>query len=459
MLWKRISFILLVIAITLVFKKFFLPGPLVFGDTPYFYKEGLRELVNFPSAWTARGVTFGGVNLFLWIYPLMVFYGALGFFLHLNNDLILRLLFYFPSLVFGFIGIYLLTKTLKLSKTVTFFAALLYLVNTYFILLVDGGQVGVVLAYGLFPLVLNFLIRDSYLPALGAVFLLSIVDFRIAAICIFTAILLKLVLRKNLKILFFLSISLIGLSLYWIIPALKLSNGVSIGISGLQTTSLLNSLSLFSPNWPANEFGVTSAPYFYFMLIPVLVFLPIFITRERKIAWITFCFLIFAFLSKGESGPVGFLYTFFINNKVGSVFRDSTKFFIPLTLIAGILIGVTVEKINKKLFGVFVFVYILFLVVPVFTGKLNGVLGKNPNLSDYQKIYNLFLRDTGTFRDAWFNEKSPFAYHTEQKQALDAKDLVNYRPFASMNAGTGDHFNFINNKSYLDRKKFCYFGR
>lgn len=455
---KNISYVILLVAIAAVFRKFFFSGPLVSGDAPFFYKEGLKELVNFPTVWTSRGNSLGGVNLFLWIYPLMVIYGILGTVLNLNNDIIIRILFYFPSLLAGICGVWFLTKYLKFSKTVQFFATLIYLMNTYYLLLIDGGQVGVVLAYGLFPLVLTFLTKlinknsiSNFLTALISSFILTIVDFRIAAICVFTVVILNITTPKKLRVLFLVALSLLGLSSYWIIPAFKLSaSGVTTGISGLQTTSLLNTLFLFSPNWPANEFGKTIAPYFYFMFVPILVFIPLFITREKKIVWLTFCFLLFAFLVKGESAPFGFLYTVFINTKVGSVFRDSTKFFIPLILIAGILVGSTVEMINKKFLGILVFIHFLLLVGPAFAGQLNGVLGKNPNLSDYQKIYKLISNDSGSFRSAWFNEKSPFAYHTQVKQALDAKDLVSFRPFASMNVGTGDHFNFINNKEYLD---------
>ncbi|SRR5260221_12894500 len=117
---KKIKYILLAIVIFIVFRKFLMAGPLVSGDAPYFYKEGLSELIKFPGTWISRGNTLGGINLFLWIYPIMFLYGMLGVVFHLNNDLILRLLFYFPSLVFGFYGIYLLTKTLT-NNNCTFF--------------------------------------------------------------------------------------------------------------------------------------------------------------------------------------------------------------------------------------------------------------------------------------------------------------------------------------------------
>lgn len=455
---KKISFILILIAVILIFRKLFLAGPVVFGDAPFFYKEGLAELVANPTAWIARGNTLGGVNLFLWIYPLMLLYGALGSILHLSNDLILRILFYFSSLIFGFTGVYFFTKYLKFSRIVQFFSVLIYLVNTYYLLLVDGGQVGVVLAYGLFPLVLLFLLKAidkislrNFLIALVSGLVLTIVDFRIAIISFLAAFLWRISKFKKLWVLFLIGFCLLGLSSYWVLPILRLaSGGVATQVSGLGVMSILNSLFLSAPNWPTNEFGKVVAPYFYFSIIPILVFLPFFLVKSRKITFLTILFLIFTFLAKGTSAPFGSLYTFFVNTGVGSVFRDSTKFFIPLVLIAGILIGKAVEFVKNRIFTIFVFLYILFLVNPAVLGKLNGVLGKNINLSDYQKVYQEISKQEGFLRSAWFVEKSPFAYHTEEKQALDAKGLVDFRLFASFNAGTGDRFNFMNNSQYLD---------
>lgn len=463
---KKVNLVVILLIILLVFHKYFLPGPLVFGDAPYFYREGLKELLTFPTAWITRGNSIGGINLFLWIYPVMFIYGILGAFLHLNNDLILRILFYLPSLISALTGVYFLTKYLKLSTLVQFFAILIFLVNTYYLLIIDGGQVGIVLAYGLFPLVLLFLLKvvdklslKSFLIALLSSFLLTLIDFRISLICVLTAFLLKFFSGKKLFSLILVSICLLGSSSYWLIPSLKLAqNTISANISGLGNTTLLNSLTLFSSNWPANEFGKSIAPYFYFLILSALIFLPLFSKKDKNTIWLTFVFLIFAFLAKGASHPITLPYNLLLSTPIGIIFRDSTKFFIPLILIAAILIGIAFEEITKlfkskylKLtFISFSFLFILFLVWQAIFGKLNGVLGKNPDLGSYQKINNLINNQNGFLRDAWFIEKSPFAFHTETKQALDAKDLANLRPLASLNAGTGDRFNFINNKSYLD---------
>ncbi len=450
---KNIFFVLgigiIFISIYFVFRKLFLPGPVVWGDAPYFFPEGLRELISFPMSWTTRGVTLGGVNNFLWLYPIMLLYGSLNK-LGLNNDLIIRLLFYFPGLILGTIGSIWFARKNKLGLVGQLFTALVYLINTYFILLIDGGQVGVVLAYGMFPLTL-VLQNENFLIALGSVFILTVVDFRVAIICLLTSLLIYGI--KNLKRSFLLILTLIGLSSYWWIPILRLStNNLSTDVSRLQLTSFLNPLLLFQPLWPGNEFGRVLPPPFYFIGIPFLIFGSLFLVKKyKRTLKFLLVFLFFAFLIKGETPPLGFIYSFLVNKiPYGSLFRDSTKFFIPLLLIAGVLIGKTIETLRFKLFYVIIYAYLILLALPAILGNLNGVLGKSIDLTTFKNIQKLEESQSGFLRSAWFIEKNPFAYNTHEKQALDAKDLADFRPIASMNTGDGDRFNFINNNSFTD---------
>ena len=463
---KKVIFGVLVLILLVVFRKFMLPGTLVWGDAPFFYPEGLKELVSFPSAWTSRGNSLGGVNTFIWIHPLMVLYGLLGTHLQVSNDFILRMLFYLPSLLLGIGGSYLLVKYFGFSKLVGLFTTMVYVINTYYLLLIDGGQVGVVLGYGLFPLGLLVLLRlgdkfsmRNFVTALVTVFGLTAVDFRLSAICFLTALVVVFRSWRKVRNIMLGGLCLAGLALYWIVPAVKLSFGsLSTDVTALQTTSLLNALLLFSPNWPGNEFGKTVAPYFYFSVVPILVFLPLFMTKEKKVIWYTLCFLFFAFLAKGTTPPLGGFYKILVSTQAGSVFRDSTKFFIPLLLFGGMLIGIGGERIgillkNKRtvlLLRGGIMVFMLFLAKEAIVGQLNGVLGKNKDTRDYERVYQVVSKDDGFSRSAWFSEKSPFTFHSEEKQALDAKDLVNFRPFAYLNTGTGDRFNFVNRREYLE---------
>lgn len=460
--------LLILVPVFFVFKTFFLPGPLVWGDAPYIYAEGLKELVAQPSAWTNLGNNFGAVNSILWISPIMLLYGLLHNLFQLGNDLIIRILFYFPSVLLSVASPILLARYLKLSKTVQFFSGLIFSLNTYFLLLIDGGQVGIALAYSLFPLGLLFLRKlidkpghKTFFLSLAVTFLMVIVDPRVAAICLLTFILWVLIewlvgggikKVKNLKYLFPLGLGVITLSSYWLIPLLKVGGqSLSLEVSRLQLLSLLNPLLLFQPHWPLNEFGRVFPPPFYFIGIPILIFGSLLLGKKKDSLVFVLLFLIFAFLTKGETPPLGGLYRWVLSTvPLFSAFRDSSKFFAPLALFAGFLIGTTVEKLNSKILAFGIYIFLLFLISPALAGKMNFVLSERQHSGDYKIVYENLRNKDGFFRTVWFPERYPLAFYTQDRPALDAKGLANFRPFASMNVGTFDLFNFMHNEQFLE---------
>ncbi len=455
---KLLFFLLLLVPVLIVFKNFFLSGPLAWGDAPYFFPEALKELVSEPLVWTQRGINFGGVNLLLWISPPMYLYGLLGSVLNLGNDLTIRLIFYFPSLILSLIGPYLLARHLGFSKLVGFFTSFVFVLNTYYLLLIDGGQVGISVAYGLFPFVIIVLSKfidsaslKTFWIAILVLMLQIIFDSRITIICILTFILLK-PCRALLKIIP-LIIAAVILSSFWLIPLFGISiNTPSLFVSSLNLSSLLNSLFIFAPHWPGNIFGKVVAPYFYFALVPVLVFGSLIFRKNKKVFYYAFLFLIFAFLAKGTTPPLGGIYNLFITKfPLGSAFRDESKFFIPLILLGGILIGETVDvlKTKIKIFPVLVYLYLLFLIYPGLLGKLNFNLGDRKVENSFETIYQKLNSDSGNFRALWFPEKHPLAFEVSKKVAISARDLVLLKSFASMNA-SNDAFNFLNSPKYAD---------
>jgi len=457
---KLLSWLLIMLPVLWVFKQIFFGNLPTWGDAPFFYPEGLKELFYEPLTWVSRNVSFGGVNSILWISPIMFLMGVLNKFLFLGSDSIVRILFYFPSIIFSGVGTYLLVRYLKLSRSVLFFAPLFYILNSYFILLVDGGQIGVSLAYGLFPLIILLGKRmfdrtsvSSFFLFLLSSFVLTVADPRILLVSYLTLFVWQLF--ENWKKVFFLVLSgilLIPINFYWVFPLIKIKGeALSLGVSNLQFSSLLNSLLLYAPHWPDNIFGKVIQPSFYFVLIPILVFGSLIFKKEKRTLIFAILFLIFSFLAKGTTFPFGNLYNYLINLPFGFAFRDSSKFFIPLILFGGILIGETVEilRMKVKILPILVYLYLLFLVCPAFFGKLNFVLGRRNADNSFETIYENVNNDNSNFKTLWFPEKHPLTFEISKKVAVSARDLVFLKPLASMNA-SNDVFNFLNNPKYVD---------
>ena len=464
----------ILIAVFLVFRSIFSSGPAVWGDAPYFPPEAFKNFFAEPLVWEARG-RLGVVNDLYWIYPLMFVYRGLGV-LGLDNSLVIRIVFYFPALFFAVLSPWFFTRYLGFSSLVSIFSVLVYALSTYFILVIDGGQVGVALAYGVFPFALLQLVKlkdnntfPQFYLTLAVFMLLVAADVRFALISIFTFIVWQgLTSTLSLKIfeprlwktpvLFVLAV--LGLSAYWLIPVLSIEPTTGSGTrSGLELVSVLNPLFLYSPHWPQNEFGKISPIPWYFAGVPILIFVNIFFTKIRKIFTFIFCFLLFAFLVKGETGLLGVLYSKAVDTiPLGGAFRDSTKFFAPLTLFAGILIGLTVDNLRQIIkwrilsgtAAAAVFIYLLYLISPAILQNMYGVLAKR-DFPEGVRMFNEMVSGEKDFsRTVWFPERHPLAYHTETKPALDAKSLVSLRPFAALNTGTLDVFNFLHKDESIE---------
>jgi len=465
---------LTILAAILTFNALFLTGPAVWGDAPYYFAEAFREFLLEPSSWNSRG-SLGIVNDLYWIYPLMLIYYGLGY-LGFGNEIIIRILFYFPAILFALLAPWLYSRYLGFSSLVSLFSAAVYTLNTYFILVVDGGQIGVGLAYGLFPLTLmqlHKLITNTmtlqFLKSLATVMFLIIADLRLAAIAILAFLIwvgfeyinyMKKLGRYDFKILILFILAILALSAYWLVPAIKLQPTTGAGIrSDVQLISILNPLFLYAPHWPLNEYGKISPPQWLFVGIPLLIFSNLLFKKSRQVNVLIFNFLLFVILAKGDSGLLGGVYGWMVDNiPFGGAFRDSTKFFAPVLLFGGILIGLSVEnfqnlfkrKLFSKIIVMIAFTYLLALIYPALVGNMNGVLAGRQFSRDLEVIADQVSSENDFLRTAWFPERHPLAFSTERKPALDGKNLVNLRTFASLNTGTHDVFNFLHEPESIE---------
>lgn len=448
--YSLLFFLPILILVFLVFKKIFLPGILWGGDAPYFYPDAIKQLLSKPSFFTERGIPFGGTNQVLWLWPLMFIFGLIGKFG--GSDIALRSVFLIPSITLSILGPYFLARFLKLGKVTQFISVLLYVLNTYFILLIDGGQVGVALSYGIFPFTVLFLLKGNFLSSLIASEALILADPRIFVISFLTVILWNLLEKRFSFKIFYIVPVLIILNLYWLLPVARTNDlNIPLGVNNLNLISLINPIMLFSPHWPGNIYGKISYPAFYFILFPILIFGNLLFKRKDvKTVNLLVLFLFFSFLSKGGNYPLGFFYNFLIDKvPFGVAFRDPSKFFIPVMMFGGFLVGETVSRLNKKWLLVASYLLVVLTTLPGITTKLNFLLSNHTVDSSFESIYRNIVADPSQFRTLWFPEKHPLSYETNEISAIDARDLTTFRPFASMNASE-DVFNFLNNPNYVE---------
>jgi len=367
------------------------------GDAPFFYPEQIRALSWLPGIMDyARG--FGESRLpILWLdYPFQIVTKLLST-IGLSWWVIDKLLW---VLVFGLAAYasYRLARYVLENSHVAFLCPLIYIGNTYFLLLFGGGQLGVALAYGLSPYVLyrfiKFIDRITINKEVSSIkYLVSSIqnglwlallicfDLRLAYL-VMGAVLLYLAtsimyrvlsIKYEKKILYTLYFILytfiipllvaIMVHMFWILPIMMVRGGASGIIDVLTNPGMLkflsfadfsHTLSLLHPNWPENLFGRVYFLQPEFLVLPLLAFGGLLFYEKSKMSkrnkrdlyFFALLGLLGAFLAKGAGEPFGGVYIWFFDHIPGFVmFRDPTKFYLFIALGYSVLIPFTLLQL------------------------------------------------------------------------------------------------------------------
>ena len=475
--YAALLFCLLLLAI---FWIFWVPGIRVASDYHASWSANLVSNIS-PLTWKEINAADGlgeYIITTLWSQPIHIFFGFLS---------VMNLTFEIETKIFGLI--ILLTAFFSIKKLLNFMAVgfwgeitgtLFYLTNSFFVLLFDGGQLSLSLAYGILPLpVLYFLklseqnnMRNKVLLTSWLI-VLSFIDVRVLyllGVIFFLYFFLKLVISykeitRLIKI--YIPVFIIAAAFaasvhsYWLLPAflakspaLPAGYGRETQIDTLSFSSIAHSLFLQQPHWYKNIFGRVSPPNVEFILIPFLVFLPIFLKRKDFLVafWLVVA-LVGVFLSKGSQEPLSEVYPWLFNNVPGfSIFRDPVKFFFLSALSYSVLIGISIGQnvsLAKKTLPILVVLYLVWLVRPVFLGQMTGLLSNPPFVNEFNKL-NQQLKDDGTFsRIFWIPNKAPLGFFNSIHPPVDAALALQKRPFASGVKGTYETFNFLREAPFM----------
>lgn len=422
-------------------------GPLVYGDAPYFFPENLETLFNKPLLWDFRNNNFGASeSQVLWLYLPTFLMGLLGK-LGVSAEIAVRIIFYFPATILAFLGSLLFIKSFVKNNFAATLGSFLYVFNTYFLLLIDGGQIGLALSYGLFPLFLYFINKGNFLLSFLTFFFLTNTDLRVAILAILTYFLINFN-RLSKKIIYIVFLTIM-LDAFWLVPFIFTGlQGVEMGHLKNELPAnfitIFNGLTIYNPHFPLNEFGKANAIPWYFIFLPLLLFTNVLFKNRRENLILYILFFMFISLIIIPFGPLKPFFDFIMNHiPLASAFRDSTKFFIPLILIASILLAKTLEGIKSNLFSFVVYLYLLLLILPALTGNLSGVLAGRKFDENYNNIYQNLKSDNNFYRTIWFPERPPLGFSTQGREGISASELYKELPFAMMITGTYDQFNFL----------------
>ncbi|MCL5069544.1 MAG: hypothetical protein M1308_01385 [Actinobacteria bacterium] len=472
------------------FWIFWYPGVKVATDYHLPFNAGFLGV--FPWSWRSFDVADGlgeYTTFTLWSQPLLSFSEFMSS-ISLGSEFQAKLMGII-IIFFGVLGIWRLLSYLKINDWGKSTATVFFILNSFFLLMFDGGQFSLNLAYITLPFaVLSFMKllefskwRERVKFAL-IILLISIFDIRIIFLlaiilgCYFIFKLFLLLDRHNVINLFenlflsslFTAFVLIGFHSYWIIPSLlaktpqlPVTYSRLAQVDFLSFSSLGHSLLLQQPHWYKNVFGRISQIKFEFILIPLIVFLsPILIKKNRSIGFWLLIALLGIFFSKGSQDPLPGIYLWLFGHIPGfSLFRDPVKFYFLTALAYSVLIGFAVNAMNKLAFknkianrGIriipyLVILYLFILARPIYLGWMTGMISQPVYLNEFGQLASILKSDKNFSRVVWLPITRPLSFVSLDHPPLEASRLLDKRPFAVGTKGTYETLNFLREASFM----------
>ena len=413
------------------------------GDFRFFWPENVKDFASFPSAWDSSLNTGLGQSQLssLWItsyFNFTTFFSKLG----LNWSLIQIIFWVLPALFLSFFSSFLLFKFLFKDNRYSILSGIIYSLNTYFLMILTGGQLGVSLSYSLVPLIILSFIKLLRNPSVrnliftGLFLSLQILfDPRIVYVTLVVVLLyfiFNLPELKSLKNKIFLltpfTIAVL-LNSFWILPLVLTKSAVlptgfdsASGFKFFSFADFSHSLSLLHPNWPENIFGKI---YFLdpkFLVLPILAFSSLLFKKNRNVVFFSSVALLGIFLAKGANPPFEQVNQFLFGHFPGmSMFRDPTKWYILIALGYSILIPYSLKEISKyfKLAPILFILYFLFLIAPIFAQiKVHQVS------QDYIQLKNFLNNQSSFSRTLWIPKWQRFGYFSNSHPAIGREELL-----------------------------------
>ena len=483
---EKISILLISLLFFILFKNWFSNYPLSSGDWAFQYSEQIKNQYLLPIIWDYNlNSGLGENNSYIlglsWYFHITSFILSSAF--QFSWVLIERIVWFWPFLIVSFFSSLYLSSIVIKEKIYRLVSTIIYISNSYILMVVGGGQMGVAMAYSVAP----FLFGLSYqlanisknsqerlrkilalviVAGIQALFDIRIYFITLLGIGIYYIV--YLIAQKNRSseflrmliiesFLFPISISLL-LNAFWLLPTIlyRINPFEQYGqqyssiaaVKFFSFAQLENTLSLLHPNWPENIFGKVSFMKPEFLLIPVLAYGCLLVMKKngsdksmahQNILFFSLIGIIGAFLAKGVNEPFGQIYTWLFSHVPGFImFRDSTKFYLYIALAYSILIPYTllqfgrvlrerkniVRKISPTVIVLLFFIgYWFLLIYPALFGSLSGTFSPHSVPVEYIDLKNLLSSDKNFYRTLWIPTVQRYAYSSTIHPAISSSDL------------------------------------
>ncbi len=429
---------------------------LTYGDARVYVQDTQLQLANDSTQIYSASNTLGNIELSGGTKLIELVHGLLakvGVFYPIS----FRIIYLYPFVFLAPIIAYYFFKKFIKSEVGIFCAAVVYLFNTYTLILQSAGVL-MLLADMFILLLLLFYYKffyekksiTNFAMASFSGFLISTYDFRVFYIaCIITSIFVVhyfFFIKKDIRVFFWhcaLIAMVILLNMHWILALLtlgKLSTNelFSRGLFGSSYFDVVSALLLFHRFWTFAKPAafVNQLIPIHFWLIPVFVFGGISYAKKDKLSiFFMLISILGVFLTKQEDIPFTQIYNWLYNNVPGfNAFREASKFYI-LTVIgySGLVgyfaQGVSQDKKISKLPRLIIYIAVtatfMLNTIPLITGTFATLFTPRTQPEDYKTLNNFLKEDGDTFRTLWVPINSKWGVYTNAKPAISAVEIEN----------------------------------
>jgi hypothetical protein len=237
-----------------------------------------------------------------------------------------------------------------------------------------------------------------------------------------------------------------ALNFYWILPNLFLSTfGKYLSGIGVFSAfaSILDALSFHSYAWQGNIFNSFTlipfhdvVPSFYFFIVAILTFFPIFFYKKlREHSFIIFLLassLIGVFLIKQQNPPFGFVYEWMYSHlPTFDLFRESAAFvmfFLPISLLFGFSISFLTSKIKnffaRAFFLSIVALLVLINVAPIVDQQIRTLFVNRNMPEDYVVLNNFIIGQSDYSRNIFIPQDSSWIVYSDLHPKVSTVDMI-----------------------------------